>query len=235
MMQRTMEVSALPAMNRELTMSSREIASLTGSNHSDVKRSADRLFIARILTQPLAEFPFEHNGNQYTEYRFNKRDSLVLVARLSPQFTAKIVDRWQELESKMRPIIPQTLPEALRLAADLAEEKQKLESELAIATPKAQFVDNYVLSTGSMTFRQVCKLLQVKETDFRCFLIDKKIMYRLNNTFTPYQIHVDLGRFEIKTGTNQTNNHAFAQSRFTAKGVKWIAGLWAEYKVKDII
>ena len=235
MMQRTMEVSALPAMNRELTMSSREIASLTGSNHSDVKRSADRLFIAQILTQPLAEFPFEHNGNQYTEYRFNKRDSLVLVARLSPQFTAKIVDRWQELESKMRPIIPQTLPEALRLAADLAEEKQKLESELAIATPKVQFVDNYVLSTGSMTFRQVCKLLQVKETDFRCFLIDKKIMYRLNNTFTPYQIHVDLGRFEIKTGTNQTNNHAFAQSRFTAKGVKWIAGLWAEYKVGDII
>ncbi|MDL2101514.1 phage antirepressor KilAC domain-containing protein, partial [Proteus mirabilis] len=202
---------------------------------SDVKRSADRLFVAQILTQPLAEFPFEHNGNQYTEYRFNKRDSLVLVARLSPQFTAKIVDRWQELESKMQPVIPQTLPEALRLAADLAEEKQKLESELAIATPKAQFVDNYVLSHGSMTFRQVCKLLQAKETDFRCFLIDKKIMYRLNNTFTPYQTHVDLGRFEIKTGTNQKNNHAFAQSRFTTKGVKWIAGLWAEYKVEDEI
>ncbi|TFT58736.1 Rha family transcriptional regulator, partial [Proteus mirabilis] len=120
MMQKIMEVSVLPIMNRELTMSSREIASLTGSNHSDVKRSADRLFVAQILTQPLAEFPFEHNGNQYTEYRFNKRDSLVLVARLSPQFTAKIVDRWQELESKMQPVIPQTLPEALRLAADLA-------------------------------------------------------------------------------------------------------------------
>ncbi|MDM3553423.1 phage antirepressor KilAC domain-containing protein [Proteus mirabilis] len=235
MMQKIMEVSVLPIMNRELTMSSREIASLTGSNHSDVKRSADRLFVAQILTQPLAEFPFEHNGNQYTEYRFNKRDSLVLVARLSPQFTAKIVDRWQELESKMQPVIPQTLPEALRLAADLAEEKQKLESELAIAIPKAQFVDNYVLSHGSMTFRQVCKLLQAKETDFRCFLIDKKIMYRLNNTFTPYQTHVDLGRFEIKTGTNQKNNHAFAQSRFTTKGVKWIAGLWAEYKVEDEI
>lgn len=52
-----MEVSVLPIMNRELTMSSREIASLTGSNHSDVKRSADRLFVAQILTQPLAEFP----------------------------------------------------------------------------------------------------------------------------------------------------------------------------------
>ncbi|HGN0141909.1 TPA: phage antirepressor KilAC domain-containing protein, partial [Proteus mirabilis] len=53
--------------------------------------------------------------------------------------------------------------------------------------------------------------------------------------FTPYQTHVDLGRFEIKTGTNQKNNHAFAQSRFTTKGVKWIAGLWAEYKVEDEI
>ncbi len=79
-------------------MSTREIADLTGSNHSDVKRSAERLSAAGILTQPLAEFPFEHRGNTYTEYRFNKRDSLVLVARLSPEFTAAVVDRWQKLE-----------------------------------------------------------------------------------------------------------------------------------------
>ncbi|ANI28884.1 antirepressor [Yersinia entomophaga] len=209
-----------------VTMSSREIAVLVKSKHGDVKRSAERLFSAGILTAPLAQFEFEHNGNSYYEYRFNKRDSLVLVARLSPEFTAAVVDRWQALEQNQ---IPQTLPEALRLAADLAEEKQKLVSELAIAAPKAEFVDRYVNATGSMVFRQVCKLLQAKETDFRLFLIEHKIMYRLTNGLIPYQHHIDLGRFEVKTGTSTVSNHAFTQARFTPKGVKWIGGLWAEH------
>lgn len=65
-----------------VTMSSREIAVLVNSKHGDVKRSAERLCAGGILTAPLAQFEFEHNGNQYFEYRFNKRDSLVLVARL---------------------------------------------------------------------------------------------------------------------------------------------------------
>lgn len=212
--------------NPVVTMSSREIAVLVKSKHSDVKRSAERLCAGGILTAPLAQFEFEHNGNRYYEYHFNKRDSLVLVARLSPEFTAVVVDRWQELEQNQ---IPQTLPEALRLAADLAEEKQKLLSELAIAAPKAEFVDRYVNATGSMVFRQVCKLLQAKETDFRLFLIENKIMYRLTNGLIPYQHHIDLGRFEVKTGTSTVSNHTFTQARFTPKGVKWIGGLWAEH------
>lgn len=34
--------------------------------------------------------------------------------------------------------------------------------------------------------------------------------------------------------TNQTN-YAFNQSRFTAKGVRWIGGLWAEHIAKGQI
>jgi len=109
----------------ELTMSSREIAELTGSRHDNVKRSAERLAADQILTSPLEGFEFEHRGNRYQEYRFNKRDSLVLVARLSPEFTAAVVDRWQELEAKATEV-PKTLPEALRLAADLAERNDQL-------------------------------------------------------------------------------------------------------------
>lgn len=215
-----------------VTMSSREIAVLVNSKHSDVKRSAERLYAGGILTAPLAQFDFEHNGNRYFEYRFNKRDSLVLVARLSPKFTAAVVDRWQELEQNL---IPQTLPEALRLAANLAEEKQQLENQLSIAAPKAEFVDQYVKANGSLTFRQVAKLLNAREPEFRQFLLDNHIMYRLNGMLSPRQYHSDLGRFEVKTGTNTVNNHAFAQSRFTPKGVKWVGGLWAEYLAKGAV
>ncbi|MDR3431069.1 MAG: phage antirepressor KilAC domain-containing protein [Rouxiella aceris] len=212
-----------------VTMSSREIALLVQSKHSDVKRSAERLAVGGVLSAPLAHTPYLHeqNGQEYEEYWFNKRDSLVLVARLSPEFTAAVVDRWQELEE--RSLVPQSLPEALRLAADLAEKKQALESQLALAAPKVEFVDQYVIAKGSMGFRSVCKLLKAKEPEFRLFMIDERIVYRQDGQFTPYSMHTDAGRFEVKTGTNQTNQHAFRQARFTPKGIQWIAGLWAEY------
>ncbi|HDR2363329.1 TPA: phage antirepressor KilAC domain-containing protein [Enterobacter asburiae] len=216
-------------VNGAVTMSSREIAELVQSKHSDVKRSAERLVAGGVLTAPLAQFDFEHNGNVYQEYRFNKRDSLVVVARLSPEFTAAVVDRWQELEEGRNISVPRSLPEALRLAADLAEQKEQLTLQLAAAAPKVEFVDRYCSASGSLSFRQVAKLLKAKETEFRLFLIDNDIMYRLGGALTPRHQHIDAGRFEVKTGTSTTSNHAFSQARFTAKGVKWIGGLWAEH------
>lgn len=219
-------------VNGAVTMSSREIADLVQSKHSDVKRSAERLVAGGVLTAPLAQFDFEHNGNVYQEYRFNKRDSLVVVARLSPEFTAAVVDRWQELEEGRNISVPRSLPEALRLAADLAEQKEQLTLQLAAAAPKVEFVDRYCSASGSLSFRQVAKLLKAKETEFRLFLIENDIMYRLGGALTPRHQHIDAGRCEVKTGTSTTSNHAFSQARFTAKGVKWIGGLWAEHIAK---
>ncbi|EIN3214954.1 phage antirepressor KilAC domain-containing protein [Salmonella enterica] len=129
------------------------------------------------------------------------------------------------------PQIPQTLPEALRLAADLAEQKTELENKLAIAAPKAEFVDHYVEASGSLGFREAAKLLKVKETEFRLFLLDKGIMYRLAGKMTPYAQHLEVGRFIVKTG-EANNGHAFTQVKFTPKGIQWIAGLLAADKVR---
>lgn len=143
-----------------------------------------------------------------------------------------IAGRNWKAASSQQPGVPRSLPEALRLAADLAEQKERLAQELAAAAPKVEFVDRYCSASGSLSFRQVAKLLKAKETDFRLFLIDNEIMYRLGGVLTPRHQHIDAGRFEVKTGTSTTSNHAFSQARFTAKGVKWIAGLWAEHVAK---
>ncbi|EML0364335.1 phage antirepressor KilAC domain-containing protein [Providencia rettgeri] len=216
---------------KELTVTSIEISELVESRHDKVKQSIERLAKRGVIAfPPMGEKPTE--GRPVSFYLFSgekgKRDSIIVVAQLMPEFTARLVDRWQELEN--RNSLPQTLPEALRLAADLAEEKQQLESKLIEVAPKVDFVDRYVQATGSMTFRQVCKLLGAKENDFRCFLLDNKIAYRLNNILTPYQQHIDAGRFEMKTGVTKETAYSFSQARFTAKGVNWIAGKWMEHK-----
>lgn len=120
---------------QQQTMSSREIAELVESRHDNVRVTIERLAERGVIALPaMQEKPT--GGRPSVEYVFSgekgKRDSLVVVAQLSPEFTGRLVDRWQELESQAaRPpiAIPQSLPEALRLAADLAEQKAIAEQE----------------------------------------------------------------------------------------------------------
>lgn len=230
---------------KTLTMSSREIADLVGKRHDKVKQSIERLSIAKrgadqapIDLPPMGEY-LDSLGRPAAEYVFSgekgKRDSIIVVAQLSPEYTARLVDRWQELESANRVQLPDfTNPaESARAWAEQYELRAIAQQALAIAAPKVEFVDRYVENTGTLTFRQVAKLLKANERVLRQLLIDGHVMYRLNGVMTPYQNHIDAGRFEVKTGTSERNNHAFAQARFTPKGVQWIAGLWASHTMQE--
>lgn len=58
-------------------------------------------------------------------------------------------------------------------------------------------------------------------------------MYRLGGKLTAYQQHINAGRFQVRTGTNQHNGHTFLETKFTPKGLEWIAGLWAVHKLRE--
>lgn len=221
-----------------LTMSSREIAELVDSRHDSVRRTVERLAERGVIAlPPLVEKATA--GRPSAEYVFSgeqgKRNSIIVVAQLSPEFTAKLVDRWQELESAGRVQLPDFAnpAESARAWAEQYELRAIAQQALAIAAPKIEFVDRYVEKAGTLTFRQVAKLLKANERHLRELLINGHVMYRLNGVMTPYQNHIDAGRFELKTGTSERNNHAFAQARFTPKGVQWIAGLWASRVMQE--
>lgn len=216
-------------------MTSREIADLVGSRHDSVKRTIERLVERRtICTPPSVEYR-DGLGRPASEYQICKRDSFVIVAQLSPEFTAALVDRWSELESGQALALPDFSNPAVaaRAWAEQFELRQAADQELRIAAPKVAFVDQYVQASGSMSFRQVAKLLNAKERDFRQMLIEKGVMYYLGGALTPCSHHQAAKRFELKTGTSESNGHAFAQARFTAKGVQWIAGIWAAYQLEQ--
>lgn len=217
------------------TMSSREIAELVGSRHSDVMRTIDRLLDKRVISgcTPSA-YTQEQNGQPYRQYLVCKRDSFVVVAQLCPEFTAALVDRWQELEAQVAKPVELSRMDILQLAMESEKARLLAVEQLAIAAPKAAFVDQYVEAAGSMSFRQVAKLLNANERQFRQMLLDKGVLYYLGGVLTPYSQHQEAGRFEVKTGTSETNGHAFSQARFTAKGVQWVAGLWAAYQIEVV-
>ncbi|AUR83882.1 Rha family regulatory protein [Vibrio phage 1.042.O._10N.286.45.B8] len=123
--------------NQPLTMSSREIAELTGKEHKNVTRTIESLMSGGILTAQVEPLSYEHRGNWYRFYELNKRDCLVVVARLSPEFTAAIVDRWQELENKNKPQLPD-FTNPIEAARAWADSQEKL---LLVEKTKAQIND----------------------------------------------------------------------------------------------
>lgn len=116
----------------------------------------------------------------------------------------------------------------------LEQAKQTIEQQ----KPAVEFVNRYASAvTGSMGFREVCKLFGIKENWLRSFLYEQKIMYKLAGDWVPHQKHIDSGRFTVKLGVAQheTADHAYKYSKFTPKGVKWLAGLVYEYKLDEQI
>lgn len=113
------------------TMSSQEIADLVGSRHDKVKQSIERLAArGAIQLPPLGEVR-NHLGQTVEQYQVCKRDSFVVVAQLSPEFTAALVDRWQELEEKARPMTQAEITAAN--ANHLVEmERQQREQQAAL-------------------------------------------------------------------------------------------------------
>jgi phage regulator Rha-like protein len=90
-----------------LRMTSGEIATLVEKRHDNVKRAIESLAERGTIQLPQTEVSEKINGlglsQKVTHYVFtaeNKRDSFIVVAQLSPEFTARLVDRWQELELK---------------------------------------------------------------------------------------------------------------------------------------
>lgn len=86
-----------------LAMSSREIAELVDSRHDNVRVTIERLAERGVIALPALQEKAT-GGRPSIEYVFSgeqgKRDSIVVVAQLSPEFTARLVDRWQELEAQ---------------------------------------------------------------------------------------------------------------------------------------
>lgn len=89
-----------------IKMTSIEIAELVGKRHDNVKRTIETLAKNGVIRLPQIEVSERINNLgfnvQYEHYVFEgeqgKRDSIVVVAQLSPEFTARLVDRWRELE-----------------------------------------------------------------------------------------------------------------------------------------
>lgn len=126
--------------NAAITMSSREIAELTGKRHPDVKR--DVVTVMDALGKDASSFACIYRdamNREQKEYRLPRREVEILLTGYSIPLRAKVIDRMHELEAAVpQQALPTNFAEALRLAAFLEEEKQALVETNARLLPHAQ-------------------------------------------------------------------------------------------------
>ena len=117
--------------NSPLTMTLKEITDLLEVRHDlamkKVKKLSKELTFGTMFEIDIA---YNESGQTIKTYCLDERQSLAVASILNTALLMRVIDRIKELESNSEKfVVPKTLPDALRLAADLAD-------QLAIAAPK---------------------------------------------------------------------------------------------------
>lgn len=225
------------------TITSREIAELVEARHDSVKRTIERLAERGVVAfPPTVEKPTD--GRPVLEYVFagelGKRDSIVVVAQLSPEFTARLVDRWQELEAAA--VDPHTLlndPATMRrLLLGYTEKVLSLEDKLAEQAPKIEAMGRLESSEGSLCITDAAKVLKLRPRTLFQWLNGNVWIYRRTGStgWHAYQHRIQTGLLEHRTTTvrliglddyGRPRERVSDQVRITPKGLTKLAEVLA--------
>ncbi|NNP75542.1 DNA-binding protein [Acinetobacter sp. Ac_3412] len=220
-----------------------EIAELVNKRSDNVKRTIETLVDKGVIRLPQIEDIDKINNLglniKVKTYIFTgeqgKRDSIIVVAQLCPEFTARLVDRWQELEAQVaKPIDPMKLladPHALRNALLTYSEKViELEQQVEVMQPTVEAFDRIATADGSLCLTDAAKALQMRPKDLISWLNQKQWIYKRTGSahYLGYQEKVQSGYLEHKV-TEITRGDGSAkiteQVRVTPKGLTKLSKL----------
>lgn len=226
-----------------LTMNSQEIADLVNSRHDNVKVAIERLAKKGVIQLPaMQDFGIINNlglPRSVSAYVFTgkqgKRDSLIVVAQLCPEFTARIVDRWQELEEQARAPQQLTTLEILQIAMQSEQERLRLEAanhelelQVEAAKPKVEALERIAVADGSLNLTEAAKALQQQPKKFNQHLCSQRWIYKRagGKQWLGYQDKVQQGLVEHKVTMvplADGGERLCEQVRITPKGLTRLA------------
>lgn len=204
------------------TITSIEIAELAGREHKSVMRSIREMEEGWVkicgckfaLTSREVQQP---NGGtrEVPCYELTKRECLYIATKFNDEARAKLIIRWEELETKERTggfVVPQTFSQALMLAAkqqeqieeqraalaQQGEEIVKLSNEVMTMKPKATYYDLILNNPSTVTITQIAQDYGMSAKKFNQILCDFRIQYKVNKQWILYADNINKGYVQSK-------------------------------------
>lgn len=234
------------------TMTSLEIAEVTGKRHDSILRDIRNILSQGVDAHNFVETYYTDKSNRQQKcYTLTKKGCLILASGYDVILREKIIDRWEELETKERSQyqVPQSFAEALMLAAkqqeQIEEQQRQLEASskeivelngaIAEMEPKVTYVDMILASKETVTTTQIAQDYGQSAKAFNVLLRNFGVQHKVGGQWVLYAKHLPFGyvqsdTFPIvhKNGTNGTVMH----TKWTQKGRLF---LYEELKKHNVI
>ena len=170
-------------------------------------------------------------GRPSNEFYLNRKQAIFITAKSetseATDITIEIIERFDAYERGEQPqfAIPKSYAEALRLAADQAEQLKELK-------PKAEALERIALSEGSFCLTDAAKSLQTKPKKLIDFLSSNHWIYRRvgNKNWIAYQDKIQMGYLEHKVTEifqNDGTSKIREQVKITPKGITKLSKLFS--------
>lgn len=213
------------------TMSTQEIAQLTGKQHKNVIRDVRNMLAALMADgSDVSHVREDQDSRGYTtNYHLDREMTETLITGYDVALRHRVIRRLHELESQVAGMIavPSTLPQALRLAAELAE-------KVAEQAPKLAAFERLQGAGGSLCMTDAASHLGIERWRLIRWLSANRWMYRRANSkpWLAYQERIQRGLVVSKVSvigtTDEGDARCASQFRITPKGMAILAEKVAE-------
>ena len=221
------------------TMTSREIAELTGKEIAHVHRDIRAMLEDLKKDDPKLDHPQEDKDSRgYTVcFHLNRELTETLLTGYSATSRLRVIRRWHELEHQVSaPQLPDFSNPAIaaRAWADQVEARQiaeskklELEHKIEVQAPKVEAFDRIFASPDTLTVTEASKVLGVKRKDLTARLHAEGWWYRQNSSWVAYDRYIKSGLLQYKEA-NYTDEKtgmscAKAYCHITQKGLAKLA------------
>ena len=191
--------------NKELTMSSQEIAELTNKEHKNVKRDICAMFEQlKIDVLKFERIYLDTRNRQQIEFQLPKIYIECLLMGYSAELRMRVLERLHELESGQT-ITPERAlndPAVMRgILLNYCEKVLDLEQKVSEMTPQVDALKRISASNDTLTMTQAAKVLGMKRCDLTAKLHEAGWIYRQNASWVAYDQYIKNGCLAYKEAT----------------------------------
>jgi len=244
-------MNEIAAITQTQTMTSLQIAEVTGKPHADVLKAIRKMEPAWAKVNggkfSLVEYT-DAKGEKRPCYALTKTECLYIATKFNDEARAKLVLRWEQLEMANAPKVPTTFKEALLLAVEQQErieQQQQLlleqgnqiaERDKAIAElhEKTNYLDQILASRSTVTVSQIAQDYGMSAKKFNIELRNLKIQRKIGGQWILYAPYNTMGYVHSETfiPENSTTGRVVMSTKWTQKGRLF---LYEKLKKKGIL